>query len=320
MQSDDRVNSILEQLASQRDLFRSAVAEASEQLRSVLSGYRNSTDNDVERAAFELGRFARGRIDPALFALVFADDKTVDPGAIAWVDRAEAVLQEVASTTHLLQYTRVAPGGSLRMSVDRALARIGRAFGAVRVAEYARSGRSIGVEAKFLDVFPFALWNRSERRIGLPLVVEVEGKDLHAGGLEEFLDGTQTIVLLVNGAAPPAPLARLMTPNVLVMQTTEVADIGNVVTATGPAIAAIVPENCARFVHRDGSTEVKSLGSEGPLTALGKIGVFQQREELLQLMRNAQVQLAGAAETEVVAAPAAEDVLAAWLLRQADVA
>ncbi|HEX6560311.1 MAG TPA: hypothetical protein VF021_12635, partial [Longimicrobiales bacterium] len=131
MQSDERVTAILDLLAPQRDRFRSAVAEASEQLRSILAGYRGTTGNDVERAAFELGRFARGRIDPALFALVFGDERPVDPAAVQWIDRAEAVLQEISSTTHLLQYTRVAPGSDLRQAIDSALARIGRAFGAV---------------------------------------------------------------------------------------------------------------------------------------------------------------------------------------------
>ena len=61
MQSDDRITGILELLSAQRDQFRSAVAEASEQLRALVSVYRNGNTSDAERAAFELGRFARGR-------------------------------------------------------------------------------------------------------------------------------------------------------------------------------------------------------------------------------------------------------------------
>jgi hypothetical protein len=34
-------------------------------------------------------------------------------------------------------------------------------------------------------------------------VVEVDGGDLQAGGLAEFLDGAQKIVLVVRGPAPP---------------------------------------------------------------------------------------------------------------------
>lgn len=321
MQSDERVTGILEQLATQRDLYRSAVAEASEQLRSILAGYRNSTGDDVERAAFELGRFARGRIDPSLFALVFGENKTVDPDAIEWIDRAEAVLQEISASVHLLQYARVTAGGSLRFTIDRALARVGRAFGAVRVAEFARSGHRVGPEAQFLDVFPFALWNRSERKVGLPLIIEVDGKDLHVGGLEEFLDGTQIIVLLVNDEAAPAPLVRLITPNVFVLQTTKIEEIGLVGSAAGPAIAALVPETCMQFVHQKGKTEITDAGNPGPLSPLGRISVFQQREEQNQLNALAR----GPAPEKVPApvpahAPEPESVLAAWLLRQADVA
>lgn len=318
MPSDERMNSIIEQLAPQRDLFRSAVAEASEQLRAVLSGYRNSTDNDAERAAAELGRFARGRIDPALFALVFGEQKTIEPSAIEWIDRAESVLHEIASTTHLLQQVKVNAGGSLRLAVDRALARIGRAFGAVRVAEYARAGYPIRQEAKFLDVFPHALWNRAERRVALPLIVEVDGRDLNVGGLEEFLDGTQTIVLVVNGPAAPAPLVRLITPGVLVVQTATAAELSLLTTASGPAIGALVPETCAQFVHERGKIIVNSKGTSERLVPLGRAGIFQQREELAQLEALARKPLPEPESSEPKAEAKPEDVLAAWLLREAD--
>jgi hypothetical protein len=318
MPSDARITQILEQLAPQRDQFRSAVAAAAEQLRSTLSDYRSASGDHVERAAFELGRFARGRIDAALFAQVFGHDSALDQVTVEWIDRAEAVLQEIASTTHLHQYVRAEPGASLSAAVERALARIGRGFGAARVAEYARAGHPIRVEAQFLEAFPFALWNRAERRIALPLVVEVDGSDLRVGGLEEFLDGGQIIVLLVNGNSPPAALVRLITPNVLVMQTAQLEDVGKVAAAGGPAICALVPESCAQFVYDRSSLVVSQTPAPARIAAIGRIGIFQQREELLQLDRLNTGRPVDIARAESAAEPQPEDVLAAWLLRQAD--
>ena len=318
MPSDARMTQILEQLAPQRDQFRSAVAAAAEQLRSTLADYRSASGNTVERAAFELGRFARGRIDPVLFAQVFSHDSALDKVAVAWIDRAEAVLQEIASTTHLHQYVRVEPGASLGAAIERALARIGRAFGAARVAQYAKVGHPIRDEAQFLEAFPFAHWNRAERGIALPLVVEVDGGDLRVGGLEEFLDGAQIIVLLVNGDAPPAALVRLITPNVLVIQTAQLANVAKVAAAGGPAICALVRESCAQFVYDRTNLLVSETPAPARIAAIGRIGVFQQREELLQLERLRAPPSLDSAAAEMPAEPQPEDVLAAWLLRQAD--
>jgi hypothetical protein len=318
MPSDARVTQILEQLAPQRDQFRSAVAAAAEQLRSTLADYRSASGDSVERAAFELGRFARGRIDAALFAQVFGHDTALDQANVEWIDRAEAVLQEIASTTHLHQYARVEPGASLHTAVECALARSGRAFGAARIAEYARTGHPIRDEERFLDAFPFAFWNRAERRIALPLIVEVNGDDLHPGGLEEFLDGGQIIVLLVNGNAPPAALVRLITPNVFVMQTTQLEHVSIAAAAGGPAICALVPASCAQFVYDRTSLVVTDSPAPARIAAIGRMGVFQQRDELLQLERLSALRPMESPVVASSAEPQPEDVLAAWLLRQAD--
>ena len=317
MPYDNRVAALLEQLAPQRDQFRSAVATAAEELRGELTAYRNSTDNDAERAAFELGRFARGRIDPAIFAQVFGPEHVIAPAAVTWVERAEAVLRDVASTTHLLQHVRVQQGGSLYAAVERALAKIGRAFGAVRIAGRARSGQPMRDPSWIFELLPYSKWTRAERRIALPLVVEVDGADLNVAGLEEFLDGTQIIALVVSGDAPPAALTRLITPNVVVVQSTDPADAAIVHAAAGPAIFALVPESCAHFVHDRGAITIKQLPRDPRLTARGRVGVFQQQEELLQLERLGSPQMPIAA-APVVREPQADDVLAAWLLRQAD--
>ena len=317
MQSDDRITGILELLSPQRDQFRSAVAEASEQLRALVSVYRNGNTSDAERAAFELGRFARGRIDPAVFAQVFGGAHTMDPMSLEWIDRAEAVLQEVASTTHMLQQVRVQPGGDVRYTVERSLAQIGRAFGAVRIAEYARAGQPIRDPAWFLELFPYSKWNRAERRIALPLVVEVNGADCNVSGLEEFLDGTQIIVLVVNGDAPPAALVRLITPNVFVAQTTGIDAAMLSAARGGPAIIALVPATCAQFVYDRATLTIQQLPADPKPIARGRASAFQQREELLQLEQLASIRPT-MPDVAKGAEPQPDDLLAAWLLRQAD--
>jgi hypothetical protein len=68
--------------------------------------------------------------------------------------------------------------------VAAALAGIGRAFGAARGGARARrrSGDDDTSDDR-LAGFPFRRWNRAERQIAPPLVVEVDGGDLQVGGL-----------------------------------------------------------------------------------------------------------------------------------------
>jgi hypothetical protein len=100
---------------------------------------------------------------------------------------------------------------------------------------------------------PFEEWTKAERQARPPIVLRVQGTDLHAGGLERFLDGGQHIVLIVEGPSSPAPLARLVTPGTLVLQTNDEFGLEEFANATGPAIAAIVPDTAARFLHDPGA-------------------------------------------------------------------
>ena len=51
-----------------------------------------------------------------------------------------------------------------------------------------------------------------------PLLIDVEGSDLRASGLAEFLAGGVQMLLRVRGRSTPSPLARLITPGVFVAQ------------------------------------------------------------------------------------------------------
>jgi hypothetical protein len=210
--------------------------------------------------------------------------------------------------------------------VGAALAAAGRAFGAAQLVELIRSGRwNPTAQAELLGPFSFRRWNRAERQIAPALVVEVDGSDLHAGGLGEFLDGAQKIVLVVNAPAPPAPLVSLITPGVYVAQVTDPAELDELARIPGPAVAAVMPEGAARFVHRPAPgrplgerLSVGFLPGDESCATLARYSAFRQQEELEQLRELAAVPAPAAADPDP--APPAEQVdrLAAWLLRQAD--
>ena len=337
MPSDDTGRQrALDAIEPQREAFRSALVVTVEQLRASLDADTPS-EAGPDRAAAQLGSFATGRIDPQLFADLASDS---EPEQGEWLEPASLALETLESLSGRgddLFVVRVDPGEDLYAAVDAALAEAGRAFGAARVVELARTGRYVSEQHDMmLDAFPFRRWSRTERDKAPPLVAEVDGGDLIVGGLAGFLDGGVKIILLVQGDSPPAPLARLVTPGVLVLQTDEPEGLELVGQAAGPAIAALVPAEAGRFVHEpaEGGTRVvvSHLPETEPSRALGQVSAFLQAEELRLLRTMA----AGEAEPVAVAAsptsttdgtgpspaPAAAtqpvDVLAAWLLRQAD--
>jgi hypothetical protein len=338
MPCDPRTAQALEALAGPRAAFHSAVAAAVGEVGAYLAARRGaSADGRVRRTADELGAFAAGRIDVERFSTLLSREDGLDPLTLARVERAHQTLVRLVEGGDALYCARVPAGGDLRDTVGEALARVGRAFSAARAVETVRSGRPA---AKDLDEsaagFAFRRWNRAEKRIAPPLVVEVAGADLQVGGLAEFLDGAQKIVLLISGEAPPAPLARLITPGVLVMQSADPGDLARVASTSGPAIAALVPEGAARFVHTPGAEhlwariEVQQLPDDEPRGSLGALSAFQRTEELGQLRALVTAPPAPAeaeppqAEASTPAGRAVEpsppdpaDRLASWLLSQA---
>jgi hypothetical protein len=328
MPSEDRTLDALRALAAARETFITAVAAAAEEVRALVAAGSSVNGRD-DRAARELGPFAAGRIDLGRFGALFAGTVPLDPVRLETLTRAHAVLAEIARNRDELYVARVDAGDALRAAVDAALADVGRAFGAGHVVELVRSGRYRAEEhAGFLDAYPPARWNRAERQVAPPLVVEVDGSALAgAGALGELLQGRQKLVLVVTGASAVAPLVRLITPGVYVAQLSDAGGLAAVGAVDGPAIAALLPESAARFVHDPaGASLAERLsvayapGDPAPV-ALAGYTAFQQAEELKQLTTLATeiVRPAAAGEAAAAALPATPaDKLAAWLLRQAD--
>jgi hypothetical protein len=328
MPSDERIDRATQALAGVQSSFHSAVVTAADQIRTYLENHRAPANGKAKRVATELGAFASGRIDADRFSALFAEDAMPDAETLTRLEAAADVLGSIGEASSEGFHVAVASGGNLRDAVATALAEAGRAFGAARVVEFARSGRyDPATHDEFLSTFPARMWNRTEREIAPPLVVSVDGSDLLTGGLSEFLDGAQKIVLLVNGVAPPASLVRLITPGVFVMQTTDVADLEKLAAFSGPGIAALVDEKAARFIHDpnagrtpEARLSILGLPAQPPAKPVGRLTVFQQTQELEQL-RALSAASAPAPEGEASAKPAMAmpgDKLAAWLIRQAN--
>ncbi len=334
MPSDERVERVMQALAPQRDAFQSALGNTVEQVRTFLHEHQSSGDGHAGRISAELGPFAAGRIDTDRFTALMGNAVTLDTLTAETIAKARDTMAELAARNHHLFLADVPSGGDVRAMVGFALEEIGRAFGAVRIFELNRSGSYYGNEhARSLGSFPFHKWSKGERRLAPPLVVTVDGADLRAEALAEFLDGAQKIALIVRGECAPAPLVRLITPGTFVVQTTDVEEMTRLAAWEGPGVGALVPDRAARFVHDPAAGahvwERLTIGfvpdQEPRLTIGGKSG-RQQTEELRQLKALASRPAAGAPEPAASAAapvtPAAPadpvDKLAAWLLRQAD--
>ncbi len=340
---DTRMCAALDSVAGRIESYRSAVGVTADQLRGYLTKGGQADASEASRAA--LGEFAIGRINAArLSQYLAATAPTQDDGWVGPVRRALEALEQLESAGDALFRVRVERGGDLRSTVEQALANTGRAFGAARLADLARSGRYEGAAHDALVVsFPFRRWSSAERNLAPPLVVEVRGGDLQVAALADYLDGSQAFVLLVDGPAPPAPLARLLMPGVLAIQGEGEEALGRIAEATVPTVVALLPSGAARFVHEPadgdglGRLEVEFLPEDEPRRAIGVRSAFQQGEELRLLRARAAAAPEATdvgAESDAAATAAASDngaapvppapqgdpvgTLAAWLLSRAD--
>ncbi|HEU4563762.1 MAG TPA: hypothetical protein VFS05_03895 [Gemmatimonadaceae bacterium] len=329
MPSDTRLEQARAALRAQSAAFRAAVETARAEMRAWLAAHAVRSDERAREAALELGRFAGGRINIGRFSAVVGATRVLAPEEEAIVRRCAEVMDDVLARGEGLFTCEVPGGGDARAVVEAALAEVGRAFGAAIVFRAVKAGvHHAEQHESCLRAFPFRRWNRGERLIAPPLVVCVDGADLHAAALAEYLDGRQKIVFVVTEPSTPAPLVRLVTPGLFVLQTDAPAELARLAAADGPGVAALLPETAARFVHDPcgGGLEVTHLCAE-PRAAVGGWSVRQQQEELAQLRAladaaamAAQARARAAAEGNGGAPAAGEgdvDAVAGWLLAQA---
>ena len=328
MRSDPRVRDALALLAQPIGRFRSAVAATIEEVRTELSASQADAAERAEHLKAQFGRFADGRLDLSRLAPVLTGDRRSDPAERARLQAAFDTLQDVAAHGDDAFCLRVPADTAVDAAVCTQLATIGRAFGAARVAASARGrGTVLGMpDEQAMSRFPFAEWTAVERRLAPPLVVSVSGHDLNVAALARCLDGGLKILLIVDGLSAPAPLVRLITPNVFVAQVHEVREAEAIGSWPGAGIAAVVPPAGAVFVHDPAAgaamhqrlTVTKS--GDQPRARIGELSAAQQTEEILQLQAlAARPDVPPAWPPTPAEAPAPDvDRLAAWLLRQAD--
>ena len=307
--------------------YREAVVLAADELEASFRVARASTVADqIPAFAAALGPLGAAHLETDRLAPLFGSEEPSLAGpALGAVEQAAGVLRDLAASTEVA-HLDLAPGVDLTGSVREALAHAGRAFGAAHVVAVARNGRfDPAAHGPWLESYPFARWNRRERLLAPPLVVSLDGADLKAGGLAEFLDGGVALVLLVrDSVAPPAALVRLVSPGVLVAQTLDGAAVSAVAAWAGPSVIAWVPAGCAAFIHDPDQSG--GLGARlrilsdavPPRRGLGGQSASQLAEELHQLEA-----MAGLATTPAGAVAAGDsahpvDRLAAWILTQAD--
>ncbi|MFN8579443.1 MAG: hypothetical protein U0163_00490, partial [Gemmatimonadaceae bacterium] len=188
MQSDDRVSIALGALARPIAEFRSALSGALGHANAYLASQRSDPESRAARLELELGLFAKGRVDARRLAALAGASSTLAPNDAERIERAAGVLEEVLGRGEDLFQVNVEPGGSLSRVVEDALAGIGRAFGAVLAVELVRGNAYRPEHDALLHRMDFRVWTRDERRFAPPLVVTVDGADLHVGGLSDFTD------------------------------------------------------------------------------------------------------------------------------------
>ncbi len=327
MPSDTRFPEAVAAMAQPIAEFRSLIEGALAQAEAFLVEQAADAGHRTQRASMELGGFAAGRIDAARFAELFPAVSPVEPAAVAALHRAIATLQGLRDQGDQAFLVDLKKGGRLGVAVGDALAEIGRAFGAVILSEVVRGGRYRAEEHDaLLDPVEFRAWSKAARRYAPPLIVALDGADLHVGALSDFADGREKIVLVVRGASAPAPLARCITSGTLVLQTTDGTGLDRVAAFDGPAVAAVMPDGAAVFLHDPTAGRepwqrltVRTLGEE-PRRALGGTSAWQMAEErtlLADLGRTPfTIPVNGGSAAPAVGAEDAVDRIASWLLGQ----
>ncbi|HEX6600526.1 MAG TPA: hypothetical protein VF034_14525 [Gemmatimonadaceae bacterium] len=327
MPSDTPLALALAALARPIAEFHALVGDAIVQGETVLAAQRADAEQRAAAASLSLGQFADARIDASRFATLFPAVPALEPDAVGALEHALLVLHGVQARGDDFFVVEVPRGGRFGSALESAFEMIGVALGAVLMEEQIRSGRYEGDQQRLLRTQYFRTWSSAERRAAPPLVFLVDGADLQPGALLDYTDGREKIVLVVRGAAPPAPLARCISPNTFVLQTVDGSGLERLATYDGPAVAAIVPQGAAEFMHDPaGGREpwqrltVQHL-PDAPKRAVGGQSVWQMTQDLRVLASLATTPFAvpapaGDGASRAVGADDAAERIAAWLVAQ----
>lgn len=319
MPSEEAKGIALEAIRPGIERFRAAVARTAEQVRGLMSGSAGAEDDP----SAALGFFARGRVDFERFSAFTPKPAQLDETAEGPTRAAQEVLEGLLSVGDELFVLSVEEGDDLGGKVAERLAQIGRAFAAAHVVELShRREYREDQHAGLLGRYPFGDWSRSERVLAPGLVIELPGTAFTPASVVPYLDGAMKIVFVVQGDAPAAALARVISPGVFVQQACGEAALEGFTAFEGTAVAALLPEGAVSFVHDPAAGETTyerfvslSFPREVRKRSIGGISAAQQAEDYALL------ETLGVVPTpsgEAASDPAGK--LSAWLLSQADLA
>lgn len=321
MPSDPRTALALKSVASQHAAFERFVLMELARLRGILAA---GASNTADRLGAELGMLGAAHIDVAQFAEL-AQGASHDAATRARLTHSIAVLTEVSHKKIDDFVEEIPEWRSASSVITSALGRWGRAFGAVVAADLARVDQYDPQQHDaFTQLFGFDRWNKAYRNHAPPIVAVVNDAT-HVADLSDVLDGNQHIVLVMRNGETPAGLVRLITPHALVLQTSDDRGLDRFAAYNGPAIAAMVHEDAACFLHDPAAgaapwqrLSIWKHATDHPRRSVSGLSPGQQREEILQLEALAvQPTLpAGALEALGAGSGDAAEKLAAWLLAQ----
>ncbi|HET8774243.1 MAG TPA: hypothetical protein VFP80_10645, partial [Thermoanaerobaculia bacterium] len=300
--------------------YQTRVAAVADRIGHYLAASDESSGGGVE--AEQLGEFASGRIDIERFSALWEEREALDQSERNVLEHAHDLLRDIATRPGDYFITNLQPGARLTATLAHTFADFGRSFGAMMIAEMVRTGRFRTEDFELLHGFPRFRWTRAERGMSPPVIVTLDGADLWAGEVAQYLDGNQKIILVVRPPAPPAALVRLITPGTLVIQSCNVAGLEPLLAVEGPAVAALMPDGAAEFIHRPGSAPSHERITISTKPAGARKGVegwttWQQQQELDQLYTLAAAPVI-AQEKQPQPASDPADRLASWLLSHSD--
>ena len=319
MQSDDRVAGALAALRAPIDQYRFAVSAALDRARAVVAA-----ESENRSQLSPLGDFASGLISIERFAQVAGGAVPISATAHAVIARCIEALEQILDSRD--NAFVVNAGNDVARAVNTAFARLGSAFQCARIVELIRRGEYDLSLHGLPGEKQFSEWGPAERRIAPPLVVVANGELVDPMSIAPFIDGSVKIVLILKGETSPALLARLISPQVFVAQSSDATVLAALKDFDGPAVIALIAAKEAQFTHdpRGGwaawqRLRITHMPDAAVRRGLGKRSAWQMREDLAHLKSLADLPSVTSDRTSRPPAPAIADPaerIAAWLLEQ----
>jgi hypothetical protein len=286
-----------------------------EEVRGLLVGSGESAEDQT----VALGKFAAGHVDVERFSAFTDKAARIESTAEAPIRAAQSALKDLLEIGDHLFVLKLPRGADLGAEVGRQLAQIGDAFAAAHLVDLAKRDKYVEAEhGSLLDGLAYADWSQSERALAPGLVIELDGADFVPAQVAPFLDAGMKVVFVVDGDAPAAALARLVTPGTFVLQATDAGALEPFTAFEGVAVAALLPAGAVEFLHDPAAGEnsferftTLEFPREVRKRAIGGVSVAQQAEDMALLEALAVVPGAGG---EAASDPAGK--LSAWLLSQ----